>query len=72
MIVGVAEIIVAIRVAVPPGIEPEQALKMMSNNGLTMPVGLLTLVRQVHAEIVAAGQSSTVPALENAGNVKLL
>lgn len=72
MIVGTAEIIVAIRVAVPPGVTPEAALKMMANNGLNMPVGLLTLVRQVHAEIVAAGKSSTVPALENAGNVKLL
>lgn len=72
MIVGVAEVILAIRIAVPPGVTPEVAAKMVANNGASLSFGLLPFVRQIHTDIVQAGASSLIPALEGAAKVEKL
>lgn len=70
-IVGTKEIILAVRIAIPPGIEPEQAVKSMSNNGMNLPLGLLQFVRNVHIEVVNTGDSCSIPAMEATGVLKI-
>lgn len=70
-IVGTKEIILAVRIAIPPGVEPEQAVKSMSNNGMNLPLGLLQFVRSVHVEVVNMGDSCSIPATEGVGMLKV-
>lgn len=65
------EIVIGVRVTVPPGVTADQAKAMMSNNGISMPIGLLQFVRQTHVEVVAANQPVTIPPLEDGVKLRL-
>lgn len=66
---GAFEVVVAVRVALPPNVTPQQAVQMLSNNGVNVPVGLLQFVRQVHTEIVQPNEPATIPPVEDGGAI---
>jgi hypothetical protein len=66
-IVGTKEMILALRIAMPPGTSVEQAVNSVANNGLNIPLGLLQFVRSVHLEVVDTGSPCTIPAREGGG-----
>jgi len=66
-IVGTKEMILALRIAVPPETSVEQAVNSLANNGLNVPLGLLQFVRSVHLEVVDTGSPCTIPAREGGG-----
>jgi len=68
-IVGRFEIVLAVRIALPPNVTTEQAITMLSNNGINMPLGLLQFIRQVHTEVVEPNAPATIPPLEDGGRV---
>lgn len=66
-IVSGKEVVIGVRVTIPPNVTPEQAHAMMSNNGISMPLGLLPFVRQTHVSVVDANEPVTIPPLEDGG-----
>jgi len=66
-ILGTKEMVLALRIAIPPNTSIEAAVNSLANNGLNVPLGLLQFVRSVHLEVVDAGESLTIPAREDGG-----
>lgn len=66
-IVSGFEIIVAIRIAMPPNVTPEQAGKMLSSNGVNLPIGLVQFVRKIDVAVVAEDEPFTVQPPEDGG-----
>lgn len=52
MLVSDFHVVLKIQVDVPPGLTREQAAKMLSQNGVNMPLGLLQFVRRVDCEVI--------------------
>lgn len=57
---GTNEAIVAIRFRLPPGMNVEQAGKMLSQGGINIPLGLLNNVRKVDVAIIAVDEPYTI------------
>jgi hypothetical protein len=54
MIDGTWEIVLTIRIAVPPGQSPQAAGAQVANSGVMIPLGLMGLVKHVDVNVVPA------------------
>lgn len=68
-IVSGKQVVLAIRLELPPNIAPEQAVQLLSQGGVNIPLGLVQFVRQTVLGVVESGESFTVPPMEEGGAI---
>ena len=68
-IVSGKEVVLAVRMTLPPCTTPDRAVAMLSQGGVNIPLGLIQFVRSLSVGVVEVGEPFTVPPAEDGGAI---
>jgi hypothetical protein len=68
-IISGKEIVLAVRMTLPPETPPERAAALLSQGGVNLPLGLVQFVRTITVAVVEVGEAFTVPPVEEGGKI---
>ncbi len=63
------EVVLAVRMTMPPNITPERAVAMLSQGGVNIPLGLVQFVRSMTVGVVESNETFPVPPAEDSGPI---
>jgi len=71
-IVSGKEVVLAVRMTLPPNTTPEKAVALLSQGGINIPLGLVQFVRSMAVGVVDTDETFPVPPAEAVGPIMRL